>query len=152
MPFFSIIIPVFNASQTIQNCLASMENQTFTDYEIIIVDGLSSDDTLLKISQSSQHLSNLKVLSEKDEGIYDAMNKGIAASQGRYLYFLGSDDTLYSPTVLETIYSSIQKENNPDLIYGNVLLGDTDFVHNGEYDLTRLFYLNICHQSIFYSQ
>jgi len=74
-PFFSIIIPCLNSSSTIKRALDSVLNQSFKDFEILIMDGLSEDDTVFKINEYKDE--RLKVHIEKDFGIYDAMNKGL---------------------------------------------------------------------------
>lgn len=152
MPFFSIVIPVYNAFNKIEQCLNSIDQQSFKDYEVILVDGASNDGTIEKIQDYCRSHNSVNFISEKDDGIYDAMNKGIAISKGQYLYFIGSDDCLFSSDVLDRVSKSLQDQKFPELIYGNVLLGDTCIVHNGEYTLAKLYYLNICHQSIFYSK
>ena len=71
-PFISIIIPTYNSSSTIKNCIDSIINQTFTDFEILVIDGQSTNDTLKQIDGYND--KRIKILSEPDSGIYDAMN------------------------------------------------------------------------------
>ena len=84
-PLFSIITVCYNAEACIGSTLASVDVQSFTDYEHLIVDGKSSDATLNIVATHDNPLR--KVISEPDKGIYDAMNKGIAHTSGKYLYF-----------------------------------------------------------------
>ena len=93
-PFISIIIPTFNAESTILKALESILQQTFKDFEILIIDGLSKDKTIEIVENLKD--SRIKIHSDKDIGIYDAMNKGIHYAQGKWLYFIGSDDYLYN--------------------------------------------------------
>lgn len=149
----SIIIPTYNSENTISDCLNSVISQTFTSFEVIIVDGLSGDNTL-DIIKSTNDL-RIKIISEKDSGIYDAMNKGIGLSKGNWLYFLGSDDLLYTNTVLERISTTLMNTKNK-VVYGNVAInGNAGWaqdaeIYDGEFDLKKLLARNICHQAIFY--
>ncbi|MDR2146036.1 MAG: glycosyltransferase, partial [Tannerella sp.] len=153
MPIFSIIIPTFNAGQTFQKCLESVVNQSFTNFEVLIMDGLSTDNTA-EIATGFKD-SRIRIFSEKDDGIYDAMNKGIDSTKGEWLYFLGSDDTISDHDVLQKVYEAI-KETGCKIIYGNIKAdGDNDWVKNGEiydgpFNFKKLASKNICHQAIFY--
>ena len=152
MPYFSIIIPTYNSEKTLSNCLESILKQSFINYEVLIIDGVSTDSTL-SIVKGYQD-SRLKVTSEQDTGIYDAMNKGIKLAQGEWLYFLGSDDCLYSRNVLMLVNNVTSKTNLP-VIYGNVMRDDLSLgskIYDGSFSIEKLLYQNICHQSIFYNK
>ncbi|HLY70454.1 MAG TPA: glycosyltransferase family 2 protein [Puia sp.] len=150
---FSIIIPTYNSQKSILAALQSIVNQSCDDFEIVIVDGLSKDDTVSIVK--SRKDDRIKVISERDNGIYDAMNKGINRAQGDWLYFLGSDDQLYNDTVLEDV-KKIQEKSNINVIYGNVkIVGEASWakdgaVYDGAFDKKKLLKKNICHQAIFY--
>src|SRR5579862_9848283 len=103
MPMLSIIIATFNSSKTIGRCLDSIKNQTFTDFEIVIQDGLSTDATLEIVREFQQGNSRIvvRIESAKDRGVYDAMNRAVSKVRGTWLYFLGSDDELNDENVLE---------------------------------------------------
>jgi glycosyltransferase involved in cell wall biosynthesis len=152
--FFSIIIPTYNSEVTLKACLQSIADQTYKNLEIIIIDNNSIDQTA-EIVKAAQEIQPIKWASEPDKGIYDAINKGIALATGKYIYFLGSDDSLYDENVLQTVHDSILYAD-ADIIYGNVIMrGSNEWVvdrtvHAGEFDLKRLISHNICHQSIFY--
>ncbi|MCX6171905.1 MAG: glycosyltransferase family 2 protein [Flavobacterium sp.] len=152
-PFFSIIIPTYNSEKTVKRTLDSIFFQNFKDYEIIFVDGDSQDETLSIVNQFNDY--RVKIYSEPDKGVYDAMNKGIAKSSGQWLYFIGSDDYLNAADVLQKVYNQLQKIKN-HVLYGNVIIkGDAGWakdgqIYNGKYTLQRLLRGNICHQSIFY--
>lgn len=150
MLLFTIIIPTFNSSALINKCLESICGQTFNNYEVIIVDGLSNDDTLQIVETYRNKLPYLKISSEKDKGIYDAMNKGISLAQGEWLYFMGSDDYFYSNDVLNKIYNQIDQKT--DVLYGNVFDEKRNGLYDGQFTGTKLFFMNICHQSIFYKK
>lgn len=151
--FFSIVIPTFNSGQTLENCLKSILNQTYTDFEVLMMDGVSTDDTLQIASSFND--DRIRIYSEPDKGIYDAMNKGIDLAKGKWLYFLGSDDEFYDKNVLSEINKKTANSINK-VIYGNVLIvGDSGWakhgdIYNGYFDKKNIIMKNICHQSIFY--
>jgi glycosyltransferase involved in cell wall biosynthesis len=151
MALISIIIPTYNSAYTINVCLASLASQTFRDFEIILVDGLSVDQTLSMITNffsKNPDLSHV-LISEKDDGIFDAMNKGARLARGQWLYFLGSDDWLYSSDTLSKVAGDLQQAHCEDFVYGNVWLDDTQEVYDGKFSLRTILKANICHQAIF---
>lgn len=148
---FSIIIPTFNSEKTIERCIQSIVNQTYTSIEILIIDGLSTDKTLYIIQKYTSLYPSIKLISEKDKGIYDAMNKGIALSNGQWLYFLGSDDFIYDNNVFENLSIEINNQQ-ADCYYGNVKMVETSKIHMGKIDRMNLFRKNISHQSIVYNR
>ncbi len=150
-PFFSIIIPSFNAQDKIQTAFDSVLRQKFTDFEIVVIDGLSKDNTLNIVKENAQKDRRIVLISEKDNGIYDAMNKGINLAKGKWLYFLGSDDYLYNENVLQLIYDNLSS-SHCDLIYGNILSKRTSRPYDGPFTLEKLFSGNISHQAIFYNK
>ncbi len=155
VPFFSIIIPCFNSVGSIRQTMMSIIEQRCSDYEILIVDGASSDDTLA-IVKSFQHPA-ITIISEPDLGTYDAMNKGIQKATGQWLYFLGSDDYLFDDQVLSDMQLVIAGVDSK-VVYGDVKVkGDSLWakdgtVYGGEFDFQMLYKNNICHQSIFYNK
>lgn len=149
MPFFSIIIPTYNSSATLKTSLESVLMQTLKDFEIIIMDGLSTDNSLA-IAMEFQD-SRIKIYSESDTGVYDAMNKAIGKANGEWLYFLGSDDELYDKNVLKTI-NEISINQNYNLIYGNAFYTGRKKIHGGLFDRKRFKTNNICHQATFYKR
>ncbi|MBS5924674.1 glycosyltransferase family 2 protein [Clostridium perfringens] len=114
---FSIITVCYNSEKTILETIESVQNQTYKNYEHIIVDGKSTDKTLEIVSDYMKKSDKVILLSEKDTGIYNAMNKGIALATGELIVFLNSDDT-FEVDALNLIKSNYN--NNLDLIYGNV--------------------------------
>ncbi|TVZ53384.1 glycosyltransferase family 2 protein [Dokdonia sp. Hel_I_53] len=151
LPFFSIIIPTYNAQKKLNFALNSLLQQDFKDFEIIIMDGASSDMTLNVINYYASEDSRIRVFSEEDLGIYDAMNKGIIKGRGQYLYFLGSDDILFGDKVLSQIFEVLQ-ENAVDVLYGNVFSSRFDGLYDGLFTASKLYNKNICHQSIFFKR
>jgi glycosyltransferase involved in cell wall biosynthesis len=145
-PLITIIIPTFNSASILENALQSAISQTYIHKEIVIIDGRSQDETLNIINRNKEHIAAW--VSEKDEGIYEAMNKGILLSKGDYLYFMGSDDTFYSKDVLKLIFTD-SSNCIYDLIYGNVINKSNGTLYDGEFNLEKLKEKNICHQAIF---
>lgn len=142
----SIIIPTYNSAATLRKTLDSIICQTFTDWEVLVMDGVSTDDTL-KVAQSYND-SRIRIYSEPDKGIYDAMNKGIKKAQGEWLYFLGSDDWLLNDNVLNEVF--VQGGiNGYDVVYGEVDAPHLASNHSGEWTLQTID-RNRCHQAIFY--
>lgn len=142
---FSIIIPTFNSGAVLSRALDSIVNQTFTDWEILIMDSASTDNTI-EVAQSYND-SRIQIYSGPDKGIYDAMNKGIKKAQGEWLYFLGSDDYLLNEKVFDAIFSyPIEKY---DVVYGDVEAKQLNTLHHGEWNMSNINY-NRCHQGIFY--
>lgn len=121
-PVISIITVCYNAEREIEATLKSIKEQSFKNYEYIIVDGASRDNTLKVISQSGVEPTHL--VSERDKGIYDAMNKGLALAQGEYLMFLNAGDSLYSTNTLQKIADAAK--GSPDVIYGDTAIVDAE--------------------------
>jgi glycosyltransferase involved in cell wall biosynthesis len=119
----SIITVTFNSAATIKDCIASVNSQTYSDIEHIIIDGNSSDDTLKIINAVPNRIT--KIISEPDTGIYAAMNKGIKISTGEIVGILNSDDFLFN----DKIVKSIANEFNSSQI--DALYGDVQFVRPG---------------------
>lgn len=112
----SIIIPVYNAERTLQRALDSAIEQTYSHKEIIVIDGASTDESTLIIEANRAHIAYS--VSEKDSGVYSAINKGIDKAKGDWIYILGADDFLADKTVLENVIQNISPEN--ELVFGNV--------------------------------
>lgn len=147
-PIFSIIIPTFNSEATLQRALDSVLNQAFHDFEVLIMDGVSTDNTLAIVKKYQECSRAIKIYSEKDHGIYDAMNKGICNATGNWLYFLGSDDYFFNSEVLKKVSQFIDK-SDLDVVYGHVHSTALNPLYNGEFSYEKLVQRNICHQAIF---
>lgn len=116
-PLFSIITVVRNAVDTVENCIESVKNQSLTDFEYIVIDGLSDDGTSEVISA---HQSVIDIyVREKDAGIYDAMNKAIAMCRGRYIGIINADDAYFEDT-LKNVQKVITEFPNSQIIYGGM--------------------------------
>lgn len=115
----SIITACFNSSHSIENCLESILSQNYDNIECTIIDGKSSDDTLSIVKDYQQKYSYIKLISEKDQGIYDALNKGVMLATGDVIGFVHSDDLLASKTVISEIVA-ILKNKALDGVYGDL--------------------------------
>lgn len=122
-PLVSIITVTLNATDTIDRTLASVKEQTFTNYEFIVIDGGSTDNTLDKVRTAG--IKNISIVSEKDRGIYDAMNKGLEMAFGNYVIFLNAGDAFHTPNTLHLIADAIINNDFPGIVYGQ-----TDIIDN----------------------
>jgi len=113
----SIITVVYNAEKYIQDCIESVINQTYPDIEYIVIDGASTDNSLSIIKKYKSNISHF--VSEKDKGIYDAINKGLSISSGEIIGVLNADDMLASTDVITAIVKHFAI-HQPDAVYGNL--------------------------------
>jgi glycosyltransferase len=122
----SIVTVCFNSEKTIENTLKSVHRQDYNNYEHILIDGGSTDNTLaiIKQYQNSQNDGIVTCISEKDHGIYDAMNKGIKLCSGDAIGFLNSDDAFAHSNVLSLISTKLE-DNSVDAVYGDLLYVDS---------------------------
>ncbi len=119
----SIITVTYNSAKTLERTLKSVQDQTYRDIEHIIVDGASTDATMDIVRANESHIA--KIVSEPDEGIYDAINKGIKMATGDIIGILNSDDILATPFTLEHIVRAFEKEN-ADIVYGDLVYCDRE--------------------------
>ena len=145
-PFFSVIIVSLNAGSLIGPTVSSALSQTCGDFEIIVKDGKSTDDTLNNIPEDGR----IKIFSEPDRSLYDAMNQAISYSSGKYLIFMNCGDTFASDDVLEEVRKAV-KDGDYGMIYG-------DYTRDGVVKkqpeiLTRfnMYRTILCHQSVFFN-
>jgi len=115
----SIITITYNSAQTLQRALESVQSQTYKDIEHVIVDGASTDGTKELIETYAKAHANVRWVSEKDKGIYDALNKGIKLATGDVIGFLHSDDVLYSADSIEHIAAAFAQKD-VDVVYGDL--------------------------------
>lgn len=135
---FSLITVSFNNVAHIKDTIESVLSQEHPDIEYIIVDGASTDGTVESVRSFSDRIDTF--ISEKDKGVYDAMNKGIAAATGDVIGFVNADDMLASPDVISTLNKAFE-EGGEDAIYGDAYMVDPDniqkvkrFWKGGKYD------------------
>ena len=146
-PLFSIVIPTFRCAEKLECSIASVLGQPRDLFELIVIDGNSRDDTLDVLRA---HQSDLRWISEPDRGVYDAMNKGIALSTGRYLYFLGAGDCLRENVLTRVVpYLPASKIG---FVYGDVFMHDKDVVWDGPWTPDKFRNRTPCQQAIFYDR
>jgi glycosyltransferase involved in cell wall biosynthesis len=112
-PKLSVITIVFNDAKHIERTMLSVLGQNYSNIEYILIDGLSTDGTLEIIKKYGDRIS--KLISEKDEGIYDAMNKGLAFATGDYVVFMNSGDEFYDKNTIADVFAS---GDDADIYYG----------------------------------
>lgn len=122
----SIITITYNSAGTLQRALESVQSQTYKDIEHVLVDGASTDGTREMIEAYAKEHPNVRWVSEKDGGIYNAINKGIRMATGDAVGFLHSDDRFYSPDSIEHIVEAFEQKG------AQVVYGDLQYCKNGK--------------------
>ena len=112
----TVITATYNRAKTIVRALSSIKSQTYTDIQLIVIDGASTDETLLKANTILGETD--VVVSEPDQGIYDALNKGLAISEGEIIGFLHSDDLYYDDEIISKVVDVFTDETI-DVVYGD---------------------------------
>ncbi|MCO6460733.1 MAG: glycosyltransferase [Saprospiraceae bacterium] len=153
-PFLTIVTVCYNAAAVLEDTIKSVITQTCKDYEYIVIDGASKDDTLNIIEEYNEHIN--KWITEPDKGIYDAMNKGIELASGQFIWFLNAGDRAYDSRVVENLKAVA---SNHDVLYGEVMIVDDErrpmgirseiTVHNLPERLTKMSMqrgMVVCHQ------
>ncbi|MGN6395305.1 MAG: glycosyltransferase family 2 protein [Mucilaginibacter sp.] len=126
-PTLSVITVVYNNVKDIERTIKSTINQTYNNIEYIVIDGKSTDGTLQIIERYKDHIAQL--VSEKDEGIYDAMNKGLKLATGDYVIFMNSGDEFFESTTVEKVFDTA-----PD---ADIYYGETEMVNDARQSLGR---------------
>lgn len=129
-PLFSIITVTYNAASTLPATLASVKEQSCKQYEYIVMDGLSKDNTV-EMAKAAD-IPNARIFSSSDKGLYDAMNKAIDEATGDYLIFLNAGDAFHAPDTLQTIADAIVANGRPDIVYGQTQLVNANRQHIGD--------------------
>lgn len=122
-PLFTIVTITYNAEAHIEPTMRSVAQQTYTDFEHLIIDGASKDRTLEIASRL--RTPQCRIVSEPDRGLYDAMNKGLAAAKGEFVIFLNAGDAFHSPQTLEH-YAQKAATGKYDIIYGDTVIVDSN--------------------------
>ena len=120
LPKISVVTVCLNAAPMLEKTLASVEAQDYGNMESIVVDGGSTDSTKQVVAKFGHVVS--KYVSEKDRGIYDAMNKGVGMASGDYCIFLNAGDTFAASDVVKRAFEACP-ETPPDVVYGDVVAG-----------------------------
>ncbi|MEH6592736.1 MAG: glycosyltransferase [Halioglobus sp.] len=147
-PLLTIIVPTYQALEDLRDCINSIIQILGTTLgdtvQVRVQDGQSADGTVEYIHALAH--PGICVISEPDEGIYDAMNKAVRDAPTPWVYFLGADDRLL-PGFLQMLP---QLQDLSSIYYGNVLLTSNKRSYDGKFTAAKLVYRNICHQAIFY--
>ena len=141
-PLISIITVSFNADKYIEKCIKSVISQPFQNIEHIIIDGNSTDNTVPILKIYDQNIAYWR--SEKDTGIYNAMNKALKFAKGKWFYFLGADDSLLAG--FSKMAERLKHENT--LYYGNCIANGR--ILGGKISKYQVAKRNVCHQAVFY--
>ncbi len=144
---FSIIIATYNCGQKIELTIKSILAQNRDLFELIIVDGASTDGTLEYIKK---YENDVTFVSEKDDGIYYAFNKGIDLATGKFLYFIGAGDIMHEG-VLECVSELLPADENLAFVYGDVYIKEWGY-NKGKRSRMNHVARPICHQTIFYTR
>ncbi len=150
-PKFSLITVCYNAARLLPDTLQSALQQSFKDFELVIIDGGSTDHTQEVLRPFEAYIGTF--ISEPDQGIYDAMNKGVKAAKGEYVYFLNAGDSFYSPHVLELVNNCLEKQAI-DFLYAKVETKNeptqVNYVTGKPVKFSMFFsHYPICHQATF---
>ncbi len=164
-PLITIATVTYNAADVLERTIRSVEAQAYPRIEHLIVDGASTDNTLSLVRQyverNSQPQHNIRIVSESDRGLYDAMNKAISLAEGDYIVFLNAGDKLHADNTIEELVRAIDWEHrgaNPAIVYGETDLvdGEGHFLRHRRLQapekLTSGSFLNgmlVCHQSFY---
>jgi glycosyltransferase involved in cell wall biosynthesis len=151
MILISIITINYNNCHGLLNTLNSINNQSYKNFELIVIDGKSKDDSIT-IIKDFYYLIN-KYIIEKDTGIYNAMNKGIKFCKGNWLIYLNSGDIFYNNDVLKSFINNIYIfNNNYDIIYGSTYMENKIIIPKKNLGINDFILgLPFCHQSVFVS-
>lgn len=126
-PKLSVITIVYNNVRDIERTLLSVINQSYANIEYIVIDGASNDGTLDILKKYESGIS--KLISEKDKGIYDAMNKGLALASGDYVLFMNSGDEIYDSNTVQHVFA---QEKDADIYYGETEMYDENWNSLGQ--------------------
>ena len=143
----SIIVVSLNTKKDFLKTIKSIQKQVYKDYEVIVVDGKSTDGTVEEIKKLKD--KKIKYIIQKDNGIYDAMNKGIKISLGKWIIFMNSGDLFYKNNVLNNFLSVNVK--NYDIVYGDTVVSTKNlkYIVNSKPFDHKTFLMPFCHQSVF---
>ena len=118
MSFFSIVMPVYNGEKYITEMLEGIRRQTFTDWELVVVDDCSEDGTREIVSAAEEKDSRIRlVCMERNDGVSAARNRGISEASGKYLWFVDADDRV-DPQLLQKVWESLQKNPAKLTVFG----------------------------------
>ncbi len=148
-PFFSIIVVCLNAEDSVRETVNSVLKQNFTDFEVVVKDGLSKDKTLEEVPVDER----VKVYSLADKSLYDAMNQAIERATGRFLCFLNCGDFFANENVLAEIYKkAIEDKEERKTVYGNYARKGVVYKQPSALSKFYLYRTPLCHQTMFFAK
>ena len=143
---FAIIVATYNCGQKVELTLQSIFSQNRELFEVIVLDGASTDETLEYLKK---YADDVTLVSEKDAGVYDAFNRGIDRAAGKYLYFIGAGDSL-RPGVLQKVSESLPPAETVAFVYGRCFFVKQNVENGKEFESKSFIRDNLCQQGIFY--
>lgn len=151
----SVVTVCYNAETSIDKTMNSVISQDYNNIDYLIIDGKSTDNTINIVTGYQKEYNNIRLISEKDNGIYNAMNKGARNALGEYVFFLNSGDVFPDSQIISKVASKLETER-PDIIYGNIDVDYGTHKHNIQYaNKKRLnkfliaLGITVCHQAVF---
>ena len=135
----SVVVPIYNVEEYLEECLKSIEVQTFTSYEVLLVNDGSTDSSLKILQEYAKNHKNIKIINQKNQGVSVARNTGLKSSFSKYITFIDSDDWLEPNTFAEAL--KIIKQDNPDIVLTSYYdVYDKEWVKNvrGEEDVKHV--------------
>lgn len=148
---FSIIIPTYNVGKKLIKTVDSIIAQNYKDYEIIVQDGCSTDNTQCIIQDYEIRFSFFRYYIEKDTGVYDAMNRATQKAKGLFCVYLGAGDCLHDEKVLEDLNKAISEQDKVDIFYGYVIETDKGKCSTLKRKINwkyKVRFAPVCHQAI----
>ena len=146
-PVFTIVTVTLNCNALLERTIESVLKQEFVDYEYIVVDGGSTDGSIDTIKRYEKNITSWS--SERDAGIYDAMNKAAAKAHGKWIIFLNAGDTFCSPEVLSTVADRLEG-SDLDVLYGDIMkMRDGAWALVTAHEPRNYHHIFFCHQAAF---
>ncbi len=156
-PLLSIVVPTMNSAAVLAQALQSLVDQTWRNFEVIVSDGDSADDTVTIAKRFAVQLPAIRIDSRPDTGVYDAINRGVRFARGDWVLVLGSDDRIHCAATLGMVAPHLAANGAASIVYGDVRMMAVNQCgvqpgerYAGAMPLSRLFVNNICQQSVFY--
>jgi glycosyltransferase involved in cell wall biosynthesis len=150
IPLITVVTVVYNGEMTLENTILSVISQTYKNIEYIIIDGASTDKTFKIINKYNNNIDYW--ISEPDDGLYYAMNKGISLALGDWINFMNSGDSFYTPNTIQDLVNKNYLKNEQAVIYGNRVLNDNNklLIERKVPNVNEIkYYMSIFHQSCF---
>lgn len=141
-PLFSIVVPVYNAEKTLDRCIASVLSQDYGNFEVILIDDGSKDQSGAMCDSHSLEENRISVIHQNNHGVSYARNAGIMAAKGEYLFFLDSDDWLLSNTL--SVYANVLDQHTCDAVIGGLTVHESNKEpYTDSFDMDRFFYSDL---------